>query len=384
MHDVAIIGAGPVGATLALGLARTGRDVVVLDARAAHTDARGERSLALSHGGRLILERTGAWSALAATPGALTPIVAIDVSQARGFGSATLSAADVGVPALGYVASSTALQRALDEALVRAGIAVRFGVRAQSLATSASAPEATLTLDDGAPVAARLVVVADGGALAIPGIERVHHDYGQVALIADVTPAAPHRGIAYERFTPGGPVALLPRGDHYGLVWTQTPEQATRTLALDDAAFLATLARHAGRHLGRLTAVGTRRTFPLTLEYARPRVAPRVVLLGNAAQTLHPVAGQGFNVGLRDAHELAALLARSDASDWGSADVVGAFARGRRNDRAAGIALTHGLTRIFAGGHPLVAWPRGLALTLLDTLPPARRAFTRAMLFGMH
>lgn len=383
MHDLAVVGAGPVGATLALALAGSARDIVVVDARAPGAEARGERSLAVSHGGRLILERIDAWRAVASTTDAITPIVAIDISQARGFGSATLSAADVNLPALGYVVSSAALQAALDAALARAGIAVRFGAQVTDV-TPGEAHAVVRVQDDDTPIHARLAVVADGRGTTVPGIARVRHDYGQVALIADVMPAAPHAGIAFERFTSEGPVALLPKRDRYGLVWTQTPERAAATLALSDDEFLAALAQHAGRRMPVLRSVGERRTFPLTLEYARPVTVPRVVMLGNAAQTLHPVAGQGFNIGLRDAYELAQQLAAVRDADVGAPAVVAAFARGRRSDRLAGIALTHGLSRLFTNDAMLLRWPRGIALSLLDALPPARKAFTRAMLFGVR
>ena len=385
MHDLAIVGAGPVGATLALALAATapGRDIVVLDARGQGEHPRGERSLALSHGGRLILERIGVWSAISATPDAVTPITAIDISQARGFGSATLSAADAGVPALGYVVASTALQAALDAALARRKVTVRYLARVSGVA--ATPLHATVAVDGEAePLRARLALVADGSGATVAGIERVRHDYGQVALIADVTRERPQEGIAYERFTADGPVALLPKRDHFGLVWTMTPARAEAMLALADGPFLAALARHAGRRIGRVRTVAQRRTFPLTLEYARPAAVPRVLMLGNAAQTLHPVAGQGFNIGLRDAFELSRILAADQGGDWGASAVREAFVRGRRPDRAAGIAFTHGLTRVFANDLALVRWPRGIALALLDAIPPAKRAFTRAMLYGLH
>ncbi|MEO6749997.1 MAG: FAD-dependent oxidoreductase [Casimicrobiaceae bacterium] len=381
MHDVAVVGAGPVGATLALALARAGLDMVVLDARAEGTAPRGERSLALSHGARLIFERLGVWTPLASVAGAVTPIVAIDISQARAFGHARLAAAEVGLPALGYVVSYVALQRTLDAALQAAGVPVAWSQSVDQVDTRTTHASLRRTRD-GEPLTARLAVVADGNGENVTGIRRVRHDYGQVALIADVARATPQDGVAYERFTTEGPVALLPKGTRYGLVWTMTPARAEATLAMDNAAVLAALAAHAGPRIGTIVEVGARRTFALLLEYAKPAALPHVAMLGNAAQTLHPVAGQGFNMGLRDAYELARIVIDTPREDIGARAMIDRYLAQRRPDRIAGIAFTHGLTRLFGGGLPFAGWPRGVGLALFDALPLARRAFTRAMLFG--
>jgi 2-octaprenyl-6-methoxyphenol hydroxylase len=382
LHDLAIVGAGPVGATLALALAEADLDVVVLDARAKGETLRGERSLALSHGGRLILERCGVWPTLASAPGAVTPITAIDISQGGGFGMTRLDAAAENLPALGYVVSYRALQAALDEALARTSITVRHG--ATVAAVDATSAYAVADVAGGEPVLARLAAVADGTGAAVSGLVRRRHDYRQVALVAKLWRAAPHAGIAYERFTPEGPVALLPERDHYGLVWTATPARADDLLVLDDAAFLAALARHFGARTGGFTRVEDRRTFPLALEFASTTVGRRRVVLGNAAQTLHPVAGQGFNVGLRDAMDLARAVVDTPREAIGEPAMLDRYAASRRTDRWAGIAFTHGLVNVFGSESALLRWPRGLALTMLDTLPVAKRAFTRAMLFGLR
>jgi 2-octaprenyl-6-methoxyphenol hydroxylase len=382
MHDVVIVGAGPVGGALALALADADLDVVAVDARAAGGTLRGDRSLALSHGARLIFERLAVWPRLAAVAGAVTPIVEIDISQAGGFGVTRLVAEEQGLPALGYVVSYRALQAAIDEALKRTRIPVRFGVTAASVAGSAADVAVALEGDAGT-LRGRLAVVADGTGTAVTGIARHLRDYGQVALIAKVGMQNHHRGVAFERFTPEGPLALLPEGDHYGLVWTMTPAKAESMLAASDDAFLAALAHHFGMRVSGFARVTERRTFPLRLEFARPTVAPRSVVIGNAAQALHPIAGQGFNLGLRDAHELGQEIIRTPQEALGGDPMLTAFASRRRPDRYASIAFTHGLARIFATDAPLVRWPRGFALTLLDAVPPVKKAFTRAMLFGI-
>jgi 2-octaprenyl-6-methoxyphenol hydroxylase len=318
------------------------------------------------------------WSALAAQPGAVTPIAVIDVSQARGFGSARIEAGEQGLPALGYVVSYRALQGALDEALARAGVRVRFCARVTRIEPGVE--RAAIAFEnDAEPLTARLAVAADGAG-GIAGLAREQRDYGQVAVVARLWTDAPHGGVAYERFTPDGPVALLPEQDHFGLVWTRTPDDAARVLALDDSAFLAALARHFGGRVRGFARIAERRSFPLVLEYAKPPVAPRVVAIGNAAQSLHPIAGQGFNLGLRDAHELARLVAQTPREALGSAAMLARYVRARALDRGAGIAFTDGLVHLFGGG--ALRWPRGVGLALLDVLPPFKRAFTHAMLYG--
>jgi 2-octaprenyl-6-methoxyphenol hydroxylase len=382
MFDIVVIGAGPVGATLALALADADLNLVLVDSRAHDEAGRSERTLALSHGARLIFERVGIWGPLAATRNAVTPIVEVDVSQAQAFGATRLTAADAGVPALGYVVSYRALQAALDAALARRAIPVRFGATAERVGGTPA--YAAVTLKDYADaITARLAVVADGVAANVEGIERDRRPYDQTAIVAPVWPRAPHGGVAFERFTPHGPIALLPQGDRYGLVWTRPPADVPATLALSDEAFMTALATHFGARVS-FARVGERRAFPLALEFARPVATTRVATIGNAAQSLHPIAGQGFNLGLRDAFELSRVVIDTPKDAIGDRAMLDRYVRERRTDRWAGIAFTHGLVHFFAGDLELVRWPRGLALSALDAFPQARRAFTRAMLFGLR
>jgi 2-octaprenyl-6-methoxyphenol hydroxylase len=384
IDDVVIVGAGPVGATLAHALADSGLDVVVHDARAAGETIRGDRSLALSLGARLILERLGVWGALATTPDSVTPITRIDISQSGGFGTIQLAAEEQRVPALGYVVSYRALQAALDAALARSRVAVRH--RLSVSAVGGTPAYGAVTPEDGGaePLLARLAAVADGTGATVAGIARRRHDYGQVAVVAKVWSATPHGGLAYERFTPEGPMALLPEGDHYGVVWTATPERAETLQREDDEAFLAELARRFANRGGPFEKVSERRSFPLAMEFAGEPASARCIVLGNAAQTLHPVAGQGFNVGLRDAWELSQVILDTPREEVGKRPMIDRYLRARRTDRIAGIAFTHGLVGIFGNDMPFIRWPRGLALTLLGAMPAAKRAFTRAMLFGLR
>jgi 2-octaprenyl-6-methoxyphenol hydroxylase len=384
LRDVAIIGAGPVGATLALALARGDLDVVAFDARTRGQVLRSDRSLALSHGSRLIFERLGVWAAVNATTGAVTEITAIDVSQRGAFGTALLDADEQGLPALGYVVSYAALQAALDAALSRSKSHVEHGVAVKHV----GATPAYAYVDgerDGAMIEciSRVAAVADGGG-HVAHAPRYRHDYQQMAVVAKLWTEEPHNGLAYERFTSDGPLALLPEGDHYGLVWTATAQRAAALVALRDTDFLSELAGHFASRAVRFLRVEDRRMFPLALDVATRVTSQRVVLLGNAAQALHPVAGQGFNLGVRDAYELAQELLDAPRDVMGTSANLSAYARRRRTDRWAGIAFTHALLGIFAGRSRVLRVPSGIALALLDTSPLAKRAFTRMMLHGLR
>jgi 2-octaprenyl-6-methoxyphenol hydroxylase len=393
LHDLVIVGAGPVGATAALALADSELDAVVLDGRAPGAIARGDRSLALSHGSRLILERLGIWSDVAAEPGAVTPIQAIEISQRGGFGHCRLEAEEQQLPALGYVVSYRALQSALDAGLVRAGRSIVHGATVTRVSTRAAYAVAECHCT-GARVeyTSRLVALADGGGELVPGLTRRRHDYAQVALVGKVWPRQPHRGVACERFAPEGPMALLPEADHYGFVWTMSPARAEALRALPDDEFMNLLEESFGPVLDTRPAAATRRflrveerrSFPLALEFVGKVVRERLVLMGNAAQALHPVAGQGFNLGVRDAYELAQELLATPRDEIGSHESLARYARRRQPDRLAGIGFTHGLLGVFGAGASWLRWPRGLALTLLDASPLAKRMFTRAMLFGVR
>jgi len=384
LRDLVVVGAGPVGATLALALRDSDLDIVVLDSRAAGTPFRNDRSLALSHGARLILERLDVWSRLSATRDALTPITSIDVSQAGGFGAALLEAADHDLPALGYVVPYRVLQIAFDAALGDAGIAVRFDATVQRVGGTPAYAAVDWQGAGADCITARLAAVADGSGTRVEGIQRDRSDYGCLAVTAKVGSERSHNGQAFERFTPEGPMALLPEGDGYGVVWTMTPANAERVLALSDDAFLDALAARFGSRVDRFVRVSARRAFPLSLEIARPTIGTRVVVIGNAAQSLHPVAGQGFNLGMRDAFELAQAILDTPRDRLGEARMLETYVKRRRADRISGIALTHGLVQLFGTDLPFVRWPRGLALTALDAVPAAKRAFARAMLFGVR
>ncbi len=375
MNSVLIVGAGPVGAVCALALQQQGIAAHVLEAQP--VDARADsRTLALAHGSRLILERLGVWSRLQG----VTPITRIHISQRGALGVARLAAEEIGVPALGYVLPYAELTAALKQALRDADIAVEYGVVVDRIESGADA--ATLHTADGRTLAAQLVAVADGGRGDQAPPPRFARDYDQMAVVCEVQTELPHASQAFERFTPDGPAALLPKGDRYALVWTARNADAQRIAALPDSEFLAALYRHFGGRQGRFLQASPRKTFPLRLAYTGGEAGNRVVRIGNAAQTLHPVAGQGFNIGLRDAWELASLCGDAPASGIGSAAMLAAYARGRRTDVLGGLGFTDFLVRVFSNDIAPLRHARGLGLLALEALPPLKTFVARRMMFG--
>ncbi|HSC93516.1 MAG TPA: FAD-dependent monooxygenase [Burkholderiales bacterium] len=374
--DVLIVGGGPVGAALALALRGSGLAVGRIEARVAHAAA-DARPIALSYGSRLLLERLGVWEKLADA----TPIQRIHVSQRGGFGRVGLDAREARLPALGYVVDYGALTEAFGRALEAGDGAPLIQATVSALESGTDAALVRFAASSVAPDAsARLLAVADGGALPVARM-RVH-DYGQAAVTARVSCAEPHRNVAYERFTPEGPLALLPAGEAVALVWTTRPAHARELCALSETGFLEHLQASFGNRLGSFTKASGRAWYPLVLKVAAHIAEPRTVVVGNAAQTLHPVAGQGLNLGLRDAWELAALLRECDRADVGGAALIRAYTARRRLDRSGGILFTDMLVRLFSNELAPLGWARGLGLAVLGAFPPARDFIVRRMIFG--
>ena len=372
-HDLIIVGAGPVGMTLALALKDSGLDILLVDARARGAARHDPRVLALSHGSRLTLERLGVWAQLRATP-----IETIHISQQGRLGRSLLSAADYGLPAMGYVVAAGDLAAALDDALAAAGIPILDHSSVAGLA--AGADDVIVSLTGGNPLTARLVACAEGSIDGDDAPELVERDYAQHAVICVATPVEGHAHRAWERFTPQGPLAVLPCGHDCAIVHTADPAEADALMALDDDVYRARLQAHFGDRL-HFAAVGPRARYPLKLRYRPNPVGQRTVWLGNAAQTLHPVAGQGYNLALRDVWALAQVLLRADG-DPGAADTLARYADARRLDRQGTIRFTDGLVRLFSNAIPPLAHARGAGLFALDLLPPARHFVAKRMMFG--
>ena len=390
--DIAIVGAGPVGLALAGWLAKrsaTSRlSVALIDAREAGAASSDPRAIAVSHGSRAMLESLD-------FPADATPIKRIHVSQRGQFGRTLIDHDEHGLPALGYVVRYGSLVAALSQAVSKTSVH-------WFTETTASTPlhdhdGVTLPIHSATgdrTIRTRILVNAEGGlykenketdaSSALSADVKNTRDYGQTAIVGTVSVSAPQAGVAWERFTPEGPIALLPSGGarhaDYALVWCCAPEEAARRSQLSDDAFLAELGAAFGERMGRFTRIAGRAMFPLGLNALNALVDRRTVAIGNAAQTLHPVAGQGLNLGLRDAHALCDALSTNGPSTV----ALSLFAQRRALDRRMTIGATDTLARLFTIDFAPLAALRGLALSALEFVPPVKTVLARQMMFGQR
>jgi 2-octaprenyl-6-methoxyphenol hydroxylase len=395
--DLAIVGGGLVGASLALALRELPLRVLLVERFAPESGAQpsfDERTTALGNGSRRIFETLGVWQDMVRDA---APIRAIHVSDAGRFGFARLNAADQGVEAFGYVVPNRVIGAALwgrlrefvdrpAQTATRLQLDVRMPARTGHISILPQEAQLEVLRDAGAAPSierARLLVAADGAQSSVrdtAGIGSHLQDYQQVAVVVTVAAERPHDGTAYERFTPGGPLAVLPLASgRYTFVWTLAPGEAAQVLAADDAQFLAQLQRCFGWRVGRLMQAGRRSAYPLALTRADAASAARTVLIGNASQALHPVAGQGFNLGLRDAAALAEMISEcaQRGTDWSAAEALQRFGAQRAADRRGVVGFTDGLVKLFGDTRPGIAPLRDLGLLLFDLAPPAKRALAR-------
>ena len=405
--DVTIVGAGPVGLALAAWLARRSASaalsVALVDARDPEAAAGDPRAIAISEGSRMLLEPFGAW------PADANAIERIHVSQRGRFGRTLIERGEHDLPALGYVARYGSIVHALAGAVRRTGTHWFTGCRALPPQVEPGSPFVALPIESAhveRTLRTRVLINAEGGLYGeahgkhgkLPRPEssasdtaperlaakRETRDYGQTAIVGTVAVSSPRPHVAWERFTDEGPIALLPMGGvrqaDYALVWCMRPAEAARRGELSDAALLAELGAAFGERMGRFESIKGRAAFPLGLVAADTLVRGRIASIGNAAQTLHPVAGQGLNLGLRDAHALADALAGSGATP----EALAQFARRRAFDRRITIGATDTLARVFTLDFGPLAALRGLALTALECVPPAKAALARQMMFGQR
>jgi 2-octaprenyl-6-methoxyphenol hydroxylase len=390
-YDLVIVGGGLVGGSLACALAGSGLRVAVIEAATPQHPAAGaapppaqydERVIALSLGSRRIFSGMGIWPALAA---AAEPIRRVHVSDRGRPGFAHLDADDEGVEALGYVAPARAIGAAIEGCLASAeGVELLRPARLAGLRVERHHADLEVVVDGVSQLLrTRLVVAADGGDSGVRKRLKLgvrERAYGYDAIISTVTPDRPQPGVAYERFTDSGPLALLPMtGGRWSVVWTAHERDTPAIMALDDDAFRAALQARFGARLGQLTRPGRRIAYPLRLVLAKQITRPRVALVGNAAHTLHPVAGQGFNLGLRDVAELADLLVEAQVTgrDAGGATVLDGYRRRRSADQRGVALVTDTLARLFVNPFPPVRAARDAGMLALDLCPTARHALAR-------
>ncbi len=367
--DILIVGAGPVGMTLHLALAAGGQKSLLLDRRPVAAQQTDPRALALSHGARQLLEQINSWPTRAATP-----IETIHVSQKDGFGRTLIDRADYALPALGYVVRYRDLAGALTANLANDSLLAETEILD-------IAPD-----DDGVTVSLRhagqlrtiktkLLVHAEGTPNDDPAVKV--SEYAQHAVICEVTPTPGHNKRAWERFTPNGPLALLPLGDEYSIVFTLPPAKADAVMAMGDDAFIAALQTQFG-HRMRFVKPGPRSRFPLALRMRDTLVKGSEVWIGNSAQTLHPVSGQGFNLGIRDAWQLSETLLKNGV-DRAS---LATYAASRRLDRQGSAFFTDQIVRAFSNDFTPLKLARGLGLLALDICSPARHFVAKRMIWG--
>ncbi|WP_341707941.1 2-octaprenyl-6-methoxyphenyl hydroxylase [Halopseudomonas sp.] len=387
-RHISIVGGGMVGASLALALqphaARCGWRINLIEAQ---PPAVGQaqpsfdaRSTALSHGSRLMFEQLGIWDELASR---VEPIRQIHVSDRGHPGVTRLFAEKERVPALGYVVENAVLGQVLLAALDPA--VVRWQAPARVVRAEPARSGWLMQVEEHGQLheqATDLLVVADGGRSGLLeqlGIHRQVRPYGQTAIIANITSSQGHDGVAYERFTRSGPLALLPMsGGRSALVWTLPEAQADAVMALSDAAFLEELQEAFGFRMGALKRVGLRYAYPLSLIEAEEQVRSGLVVLGNAAHSLHPIAGQGFNLSLRDAMALADTLVCAAAEQSpGDLQLLGSYLSRQRLDQQQTIAFSDWLTRLFSNRRPVLAAGRNLGLLGMDIVAPLKSVFAR-------
>ena len=386
LYDLAIAGGGLVGASLVLALAPLGLKVALVEVTAPDAVVHpsfDERTTALANGSVRVFRSLGVWGHMEREA---TPIRRIHVSDQGRFGTARIDAAEQGLESLGYVLPNRVIGAGLQAGLgIWPNLEVFAPARVLGSELAGGARRLRFEIDGvEREIGARLVVAADGARSLVreqAGIGAVHWDYGQTAIIATLVTQRFHDHVAYERFTAEGPIAVLPLADgRCGLVWTRHPESAARLLALPDAEFLAELQSAFGFRLGRLVSVGKRQSYELGLWRAERHVGERLAVVGNAAQALHPIAGQGFNLGLRDAASLAEVLAdalAAGATDVGAPGPLENYAVWRDQDQRRIVAFTDGLVRLFASPLGAARALRTVGLLAFDALPPAKSAMAR-------
>ena len=381
--DLLIIGGGMVGASLACALGNQPLRVGVIEAvpfRSESQPSYDDRSIALAYGARKIFEGMGLWQQVAEI---VTPIKKIHVSDRGHFGSTRMDAAREGYPALGYVVENRDIGQLFATTLASLpNVELICPATLQNFTINANDAEVVIERDGKIEtLTTKLIVGADGGRSVVrqlAGIDHTSDDYNQNAVIGNVTPGKDHQNIAYERFTDSGPLALLPMsGGRCSLVWTVDRDNIGTVMEWDDKTFLTQLQQRFGMRLGTLQKVGRRNAYPLALVRTDEHIRPRLALIGNAAHVLHPIAGQGFNLGIRDVAALAQVIVEAKDDDIGALSVLNQYEQWRKRDQDCVTGLTDGLVRIFSNQITPLVIARNSGLLAMDIIPPVKRMLMR-------
>lgn len=383
-YDLLIVGSGLAGNCLALALKDAGFRIAIIEANTRaqlHASPAGDRALALAAGTVMMLDTLGVWQGI---KHAATPIQHIHISDRGHFGKTRLSAQKEHIDALGYVIAARDIETYVANLVINAGIDIIAPARVAGLISGDQEICVNIKQNDQSQnLSAKLLVGADGGLSSVRQLLNINQlitDYGQTALITSVKSTIPNNNTAYERFTSSGPLALLPISkNECAVIWTRSHEDADTLMLGREADFLVELQQCFGFKLGELTLTAPRRAFPLSLIRAEQMVAGRAVIIGNAVHQLHPVAGQGFNLGIRDVIQLAEMLIKQHEQnkDIGEADFLNAYAVSRKKDHDWTIGFTDTLIKIFANEWLALAAARNIGLTLLDHIPAAKTLLTQ-------
>ena len=382
ISDVVIVGAGPVGCALAMYMKKVANNVRLVDGACITKPQQDKRKLAISYGSQIILGRLGIWQNLEN----VTPINQVHVSHRGHFGQLLLKKESLGIPALGYVVSYNELQYQLLCGAKDAGVEVIENSPVFSLLNQGESALVKVKQSNGElELPTRLAVIADGGSLlakkTMQNYKEKHYD--QSALLAIVDTDKAHNNLAYERFTENGPIALLPFGKSYALVWIDKPYRLDKRVEIDNISFLNTLQNTFGNRAGKFISVSSRKNIPLKMHFAPRLIHKRVLVVGNAAQALHPIAAQGLNLGLRDVFELYMLSNKNNMrDDLGNSSLLLDYQKARSTDRILGLGFTELLNKLYSNNSNWLVILRGITLVGLDLMPFLRKILMRRLIFG--
>ncbi|PIT24601.1 2-polyprenyl-6-methoxyphenol hydroxylase [Snodgrassella alvi] len=378
-----IIGAGPVGMLAALMLQQQGKPVLLLEARAVDSNLTDQRTLALSYHSIQAFRQAG----VDLPDDIFTFIQEVHVSRQQHFGRVLLTAKEINLPYLGATIDYVRLLRACEKALQKYRVPVQWQTTVKQIHSTAHWASIQCVYQQRQHVlTAQWLILAEGGNLAasLPDIRVRSHDYRQQALVNTLRFESSNQAVAYERFTRNGPLALLPYGDDFRLVWTCTPEEAQQRLRQDIYAFNQQLQAVLGSRFGQLRQMGEPTTFPLRLRQLNQVYSQRVICIGNAAQTMHPVAAQGLNLGVRDAETLNKIFGMADIKALNNATLAREYAQARAYDAHAVVGFTHILVQLFDHAHSGLEYVQSLGMGILGALPALRYRFTKQLVFGLN